>query len=99
MRKPTNEDTMDMKTDRGSITRTKSSPRTKGRLQTSSPPPKANGMSVMGRTTVTAPRAIDQADRAAREIAPARGMVRDPRIGTRTVKRVIVSVFMRLVIY
>jgi hypothetical protein len=56
-------------------------------------------MSVMGRTTVTAPRAIDQADRAAREIAPARGMVRDPRIGTRTVRRVIVSVFMRLVIY
>jgi hypothetical protein len=56
-------------------------------------------MSVMGRATVTAPRATDQADRAAREIAPARGIVREPRIGTRTVRSVIVSIFMRFVIY
>ena len=90
---------MDMKTDSGSMTRTKSSPRTKACRATSSPPPRAYGMSVMGSATVTAPRATDQAERAAREIAPARGMVRDPRIGTRTVRRVIVSIFMRFVIY
>ena len=67
MRKPTNEDTMDMKIDRGSMTRTKSSPRTKACRATNSPPPRANGMSVRGSTTVTAPRRTDQAERAARE--------------------------------
>ena len=77
----------------------KSRPKAKGCRATSSPPPSANGIMVKGRKTVTAPSRTDQADRRARDTRPARGMVREPTIGTRTVRSVIVSIFMRDVIY
>ncbi len=94
-----NEDTMDMKIDRGSMIRIKSSPMTRLRLKTISPPPTANGMRVMGSTTVTAPSRTDHRERKVLETRLARGIVSEPRIGTRTVRRVMVSIFMRQVIY
>jgi hypothetical protein len=64
-----------------------------------SPPPTANGMRVMGSTNVTAPSRTDHRERKVLETRLAKGIVNEPRIGTRTVKRVMVSIFMRQVIY
>jgi len=99
MRNPMNEDAMDMKIESGSVTRMKSSPRARGYLEMVSPPPRATGMRVSGSTAVTAPSRTAQRERTDLDIRLARGMVKAPRIGTRTVRRVIVSVFMREVIY
>jgi hypothetical protein len=56
-------------------------------------------MRVMGSTTVTAPSRTDHRERKVLETRLARGIVSEPRIGTRTVRRVMVSIFMRYVIY
>jgi hypothetical protein len=47
----------------------------------------------MGRSAVAPPRRTDQAERAFPEIKPASGIVNEPMIGTKTVSRVIVSMF------
>jgi hypothetical protein len=56
-------------------------------------------MRVMGSTNVTAPSRTDHRERKVLETRLAKGIVNEPRIGTRTVKRVMVSIFMRQVIY
>src|SRR4030042_6944233 len=95
IRKPTKEETSDIKTDNGSAMRVKSRPSTRAFLKTSCPPPRAKGIRNQGSTAVTPPRTMAQADRADREIRPALGIVKDPTTGIKTVKRTSVSVFMR----
>ena len=94
IRNPTNEETMAMKIDSGSMIRTKSSPRTNAFRRMVSPPARAVGIRSSGKAAVTAPRAMAQADRADLDSRPTSGMVKEPTIGTKTVSRVIVSMFM-----
>jgi len=56
-------------------------------------------MRVKGSTAVTVPSRTDHRERKALETRLARGIVREPKIGTKTVRRVMVSIFMRLIIY
>jgi hypothetical protein len=56
-------------------------------------PSRAKGTSSRGKTAVAALRRIAQRERADLETAAATGIVREPRIGTKTVRRVIVSTF------
>ena len=81
-----------MKIASGSMIRVKSRPRTEGYRRISSPPPRANGIRKRGRPAVTAPRIRDQAERADWEMRPASGMVSEPMIGIKIVRRTICSV-------
>jgi hypothetical protein len=51
-------------------------------------------MSVMGKIAVTAASRTDQAERKGLARSPAAGIVKDPRMGRKTVRRVMVSMLM-----
>jgi hypothetical protein len=83
-----------MRTARGSRTRIKSSPRTNGLRTTRPPPPRAKGIRVRGKAAVTALTRMAHADRADREKRVASGTVKEPTMGTKIVRRAMVSTFM-----
>jgi hypothetical protein len=82
-----------MKIDRGSRMRTKSSPNANGLRRTRSPPPRAKGIRVRGKTAVAALTRMAHNDRAGLERRAARGIVNEPTMGTRIVRRAMVSTF------
>ncbi len=87
------EDTAAMKIDRGSTMRMKSKPMARFLRMTSSPPLRAKGMSVSGKTAVAPLTRTAQTERTRFEASPARGVTKEPRMGTRIVRRTVVSTF------
>jgi len=92
IKNPIKEETIDMKIERASTTRTKSKPGKRDFLIISSLLPKANGMSIIGRTVVASPSRTDHTDRALFDIKEATGMVSEPITGTKTVNNTIFSI-------
>jgi hypothetical protein len=84
---------MDIKIESGSMMRIKSNPRINSFRMMVSPPRKAAGRRKRGRSAVAAPRRTAQADRTDFDIRAANGMVKEPIIGTKTVRSVNVSTF------
>jgi hypothetical protein len=92
IRNPTNEETIDMKMESGSMIRAKSRPRARGRRKITCPPVRAKGIRKSGRAAVAPPRSRDQAERADLEMRPARGIVKEPITGIKIVRRTMSSV-------
>ncbi len=79
-----------MKTERASATTMKSTPRPSALRKASSPPRSAKGISSMEEAVVASARRTDQNERTFLEMRPARGMVREPTIGTKMVRMMMV---------
>ena len=99
IRAPIEEETIDIKIERASTTKTKSKPRTSVFLMMSSPPLRAKGISSNGNKAVAKAMTTDQIDLARFDSNVARGMVNEPMIGTKIVNRVIVSVVIKEINY
>jgi hypothetical protein len=83
----------------GSMTKTKSKPKTRGHRKTFSNPWRASGIKVRGRMAVAVPMSTAHSERKGLDRRLARGMVNEPTMGIRIVRRTMVSAFIVTILF